>query len=179
MCDCVAAVNKKGYSVFGLQFYGECWSGPRAACSYKTFGKSHNCVNEKLGECTDKSSRLCSGKNTEDVYVYVPANIPGGLTCPTTQPQTTPEVFTTTPDIITTYPTTPTIPTTPIPTGPPVIQCDNVEYRLTKLGCWKDLGHLTPPRAMTELLLTAKDKWSSVYAGYDYKKMRYDVFINR
>ena len=157
--------------MFGLQFYGECWSGPRAACTYKTFGKSYKCLNEKLGQCRDKSSRLCSGQNTEDIYVYIPTDTPGGLTCPATIPTTPPKITTPTPTKKITTPT--------IPTGPPKIKCGNVEYKLTKLGCWKDLGHITPPRAMPELLLTARDKWSNVYVGYDYHKMGYEVFINR
>ena len=184
-CDCLTKVKEKGYSVFGLQFYGQCWSGPRAACHYKTFGKSYKCVNEKLGQCLDKSSRLCSGQNAEDIYVYIPTYTPGGLTCPTTIPttrkMTTPTKKMTTPTKKMTTPTKliTTPKTTTIPIGPPVIKCGNVEYKLKKLGCWKDLGDITPPRAMPELLLTARDKWSNVYAGYDYHKMGYNVFINR
>ncbi|XP_028412299.1 uncharacterized protein LOC114535118 [Dendronephthya gigantea] len=185
VCDCVSKVKRKGYSVFGVQYYGECWSGPRAACSYKTFGKSYNCVNEKLGKCLDKSSRLCSGQNEEDIYVYIPADTPGGLMCPTTlptTPTTTPKITTPTKKITTPTKkiTTPTDKiTTPTPTGPPIIKCGSVQYKLTKLGCWKDLGDINPPRAMPELLLTARDKWSSVYAGYDYHKMGYDIFIKK
>ena len=131
-------------------------------------------MDEKLRKCTDKSSRLCSGQNAEDIYLYIPADTPDGLTCPTTIP-TTPKITTPTKKI-----TTPTKSiTTPKSTGPPIIKCGDVEYRLTKLGCWKDLGDITPPRAMPELLLTARDKWSSVYSGYEYHKMGYEVFIKR
>ena len=164
--------------MFGLQFYGECWSGPRAACTYKTFGNSYNCVNEKLAKCWDGSSRLCSGQNIDDIYVYIPADTPGGLTCPTTIP-TTPKVTTPTKKITTPTKLITTPKTTSTPIGPPIIKCGNVEYKLTKLGCWKDLGDISPPRAMPELLLTARDKWSSVYSGYEYHKMGYDVFIQR
>ena len=191
-CDCLTKVKEKGYSVFGLQFYGQCWSGPRAACHYKTFGKSYKCLNEKLGQCLDKSSRLCSGQNAEDIYVYIPTYTPGGLTCPTTIPttrkMTTPTKKMTTPTKKMTTPTkkmtTPTkLITTPktttIPIGPPVIKCGNVEYKLTKLGCWKEYGHVRPPRILPELLLTAKDKTSSVYAGYEFYKQKYSDFIRR
>ena len=184
-CDCVTKVKQKGYSVFGLQFYGECWSGPRTACTYKTFGNSYNCVNEKLGKCWDGSSRLCSGQNAEDIYVYIPADTPGGLTCPTTIP-TTPKITTPTTKITTptTKITTPTkVITTPkttsIPTGPPIIKCGNVEYKLTKLGCWKEFGHIRSPRVLPELLLTAKDQKSSVYAGYRFYKQKHEDFIKR
>ena len=163
-------MKERGYSVFGVQFYGECWSGPRAACNYKTFGKSDNCVDEKLGKCWDKNSLLCSGKNTEDMYVYIPADTPGGLTCPTTIP-TTLKITTPTKKITTPKPT--------IPIGPPTIKCGDVEYKLTKLGCWKDYGHIRPPRVLPELLLTAKDTTSSVYAGYTFYKEEYKDFIHK
>ena len=136
-------------------------------------------MNEKLGQCWDKSSRLCSGENSDDIYVYIPADIPGGPICPTTIPTTptTPEITTPT-DKMTTPTDKATTPTDKTPT-PPVIQCGNVQYKLTKLGCWKDLGDINPPRAMPELMLTARDKWSNVYAGYDYNKKQYNTFIKR
>ena len=139
-------------------------------------------MNEKLGQCWDKSSRLCSGKDSEDIYVYIPTDIPGGPICPTTIP-TTPKITTpTTPKITTPKITTPKITTpktTPIPTGPARIKCGNIEYQLTKLGCYKDFGHVRPPRVLPELLLTAKDTTSSVYAGYKFYKQKYEDFIHR
>ena len=158
-------MKERGYSVFGVQFYGECWSGPRAACNYKTFGNSDNCVDEKLGKCWDKNSLLCSGKNTEDMYVYIPADTPGGLTCPTTIPTTPTKKITT--------------PKPTIPIGPPTIKCGNVEYKLKKLGCWNELGDTRPPRAMPELLLTARDRHSHVYAKYDVDSQNYARFLKR
>ena len=163
VCDCVKRVNLKGYSVFGLQFYGECWSGPSDACTYNRFGKGSGCVNEKMKRCSDKSSLLCSGDTVEHVYAYVRADSPGGATCPTTSP---------------------TIPSTPPPktvalTGPPIVKCANVEYKLTKLGCWNELGGSRSSRAFSELLLTAKDKNSNVYVGYDLEKTKYDVFLQK
>ena len=157
-------VKEKGYSVFGLAFYGECWSGPRAVCDYQTFGKSGNCVDEKSEKCLDESSRLCSGQNTEDMYVYIPANTPGGLTCPTTIPMTP-----TTLEIVTPSPT-------PTPIGPPTIQCGNVEYKLTKLGCWNEK---LPAEAVPELLLTARDSSSSVYVGYSFMEGDFRQFVHR
>jgi hypothetical protein len=72
-----------------------------------------------------------------------------------------------------------TTPKPTIPIGPPIIRCDGVEYQLTKLGCWKDFGHLRPPRVLPELLLTARDTTSSVYAGYKFYKEEYEQFIHR
>ena len=163
VCDCIQKVNYKGYSVFGLQFYGECWSGHRAGCSYDKFGKTSGCVNENHAKCSDDSTMLCSGNSPKHTYVYVPADTPDASLCPTTIPTTTPKVPT----------------TTPIPIGPPIIKCGNVEYKLTKLGCWKDYGHIRPPRVLPELLLTAKDTTSSVYAGYKFYKEEYKHFIHK
>lgn len=191
-CECVEKVKQKGYSVFGLQWQGECWSGPRAACDYKVFGTSQQCVNENKVRCNDESSKLCSGLNTH-LYVYIPTDTPGGLSCPTTFP-TTPKIITntqqkTTPtDKITTTKkittqvvnTTPTQPiTTPFPTGPPNLSCSENTLKLTKLGCWSEFGHVRPPRAFPELLLTARSASSNVYAGYQYTGVNYDAFIKR
>ena len=161
MCDCVEKVNKKGYSVFGLQFYGECWSGPRVGCTYKKFGEAYECVNENQRKCYDTTSRLCSGHSSQEMYVYVPKYPPPVDLCPTTPPTS-----------ITTIPT-------PKPTGPPMIQCGTIQYKLTKLGCWNELGDTMPPRALSELLLTARDKKSSVFVGYEYEKLKFENFIRR
>ncbi|XP_068721046.1 pancreatic secretory granule membrane major glycoprotein GP2-like [Montipora capricornis] len=40
---CAERVKKAGYLYFGLQFYGECWSGPRAYLTYDEDGKSNRC----------------------------------------------------------------------------------------------------------------------------------------
>lgn len=41
---CAKEVKKAGYLYFGLQFYGECWSGPQAHSTYDEDGKSKDCV---------------------------------------------------------------------------------------------------------------------------------------
>lgn len=40
---CAEAARKKGYLYFGLQFYGECWSGPQDKLNYARNGSSKNC----------------------------------------------------------------------------------------------------------------------------------------
>ena len=42
---CARATEKAGYSFFGVQYAGECWSGPRAYMTYKKYGTSNKCVN--------------------------------------------------------------------------------------------------------------------------------------
>ena len=173
MCDCVAKVSQKGYSVFGLKFYGECWSGAQAHCTYRKFGRSTGCVNEKLKpNCLDGSTQICSGHSKQQLYVYVPANLPQP-TCPTTSLVTpsTPSVTPPTPSIT---PTTPTV--TP---GNPKIKCGTVEYELRKLGCWSGRSDRNMPRAIPELLLTARDTNSNVYAGYEIDTSNYAQFLDR
>lgn len=145
-----------------------------------------------MAQCSDDSTLLCSGDHARTTYVYVPDDTP--VTCPTNVPtQTTPKVTSkVTPKItpktpstpkttlqITTSPqTTPRV-TTPIPKGPPVVKCGNIEYKLTKLGCWNELGDTRPPRAISELLLTSRDRTSPVYVGYDFDRDTYAAFLKR
>ena len=41
---CAKEAENKGYLYFGLQFYGECWSGPKAHLTYDRDGSSKNCI---------------------------------------------------------------------------------------------------------------------------------------
>ena len=41
---CAEKVKEAGFVYFGLQFYGECWSGPQAHLTYDEDGKSKHCV---------------------------------------------------------------------------------------------------------------------------------------
>ena len=41
---CAKEVEKAGYMYFGLQFYGECWSGPQAHLTYDEDGESKGCI---------------------------------------------------------------------------------------------------------------------------------------
>ncbi|XP_031551832.1 SCO-spondin-like isoform X1 [Actinia tenebrosa] len=40
---CAKMVKQKGWKVFGIQFYGECWSGPSALDTYAKYGNSSAC----------------------------------------------------------------------------------------------------------------------------------------
>lgn len=42
--ECSRLADKKGFNVFGVQFYGECWSGKGAEFSYGKDGKANKCV---------------------------------------------------------------------------------------------------------------------------------------
>lgn len=41
---CAEKVKEAGFIYFGLQFYGECWSGPKAHLTYNEDGESESCV---------------------------------------------------------------------------------------------------------------------------------------
>ena len=59
----------KGYDYFGLQFYGECWSGPDAADKFDHYGRSKKCVGYGYKKCDDKDSSECVGGRHKS-YVY-------------------------------------------------------------------------------------------------------------
>ena len=42
---CAEIVKERGLSVFGIMFYGECWSGLDAENTYNKYGPSGNCEN--------------------------------------------------------------------------------------------------------------------------------------
>lgn len=125
---------------------------------------------------------LCASPHSQSMYAFALADSKDVTHCgtkPSTEPQTTPKIT-----AITTPKTTPTLVQSPRSTlqpttGKPQVTCGNVKYKLVKLGCWKELGDFTPPRAMPELLLTARDKKSSVYAGYEFNRHNYAAFLER
>jgi len=74
VCDCAKVAQKKGYKVFGVQFFGECWGSINGHLDYAKFGESKSCVrgNMDYAECT-KGDTLCSGQTlTNFVYQVAP-----------------------------------------------------------------------------------------------------------
>ncbi|XP_048583040.1 uncharacterized protein LOC116617528 [Nematostella vectensis] len=60
---CAEKANQNDYQVFGMQFYGECWSGPSGGVTYDEYGPSDNCV--------QNASRPV-GKDWANFVYYVP-----------------------------------------------------------------------------------------------------------
>ena len=60
---------QKGWRYFGLQFYGECWSGPSPNKRYAMYGKSERCVGIDYKPCVDSAETECIGKYSTN-YVY-------------------------------------------------------------------------------------------------------------
>ncbi|KAL9976290.1 hypothetical protein ACROYT_G013573 [Oculina patagonica] len=68
-CRCAAAAKALNHTFFGVQFYGECWSGANGHLTYDRDGISKSrCVDQCYEPCT-KQSKFCSGKNFAN-YVY-------------------------------------------------------------------------------------------------------------
>ncbi|XP_078346389.1 uncharacterized protein LOC144631727 isoform X9 [Oculina patagonica] len=74
-CRCAEATRKRGFKVFGLQNYGECWSGPGAEMNYDSEGLSDKCLmGFNLPPSCDLNNNInnpmeCVGKE-ETNYIY-------------------------------------------------------------------------------------------------------------
>eukprot|EP00795_Rhopilema_esculentum_P017452 gene17452-9057_t len=68
-CKCAELTEAKGYTHFGLQFYGECWSGPSANERYNMYGKSERCIGVDYDACDDSAETDCIGKDKTN-YIY-------------------------------------------------------------------------------------------------------------
>ena len=70
---CAKAASRNGFHIFGLQFFGECWSGVNAAQTYAKDGPSNRCLmavnSVELRECNDASHEACVGVEFTN-YVY-------------------------------------------------------------------------------------------------------------
>ena len=75
---CANETLKRGYLYFGLQFYGECWSGPRAHSTYDRDNSSERCwrgvgkgranmVYMLTGEGESRSKWQYTGEGREEV----------------------------------------------------------------------------------------------------------------
>ncbi|XP_032235489.2 coadhesin [Nematostella vectensis] len=71
-CRCAEKARASGYRMFGLQFYGECWSGPSAELRYSNDGPSENCFQQliKPYTCVKSDPVECVG-GAKTNYVYM------------------------------------------------------------------------------------------------------------
>jgi len=58
-CRCAEKAKALGYTFFGLQYYGECWSGPTA--KFFRDGRSAKCIGPDYKPCIHKSDSDCIG----------------------------------------------------------------------------------------------------------------------
>lgn len=68
-CKCAELTEAKGYTHFGLQFYGECWSGPSAESRYSMMGTSDKCIGVDYQPCVKADETECIGKDATN-YIY-------------------------------------------------------------------------------------------------------------
>ena len=70
-CRCAERALQKGYNYFGLQFYGECWSGPFAEFNYSRAGVSDRCIMnlKKPTACVQAQDQECVGQQLTN-YIY-------------------------------------------------------------------------------------------------------------
>lgn len=68
-CRCAKKTSDTGYSYFGLQFYGECWSNRLAEKRYERYGKSPDCMGFQYKRCNDEDENECVGRGTKN-YMY-------------------------------------------------------------------------------------------------------------
>ncbi|KAJ7385807.1 A disintegrin and metalloproteinase with thrombospondin motif 14 [Desmophyllum pertusum] len=70
-CRCAKESGEKGYSHFGLQFYGECWSDPQADKRFDRYGKANGCIGFQYKKCDDEDldNNECVGGGNKN-YVY-------------------------------------------------------------------------------------------------------------
>lgn len=67
-CRCAKIVKEKGYKVFGLQFYGECWSGQPGSYNLKTVMTKESCISDNYAKC-NRFDRHCVGQQWTN-FVY-------------------------------------------------------------------------------------------------------------
>ena len=74
-CRCANATRSRGWKVFGIQFYGECWSDESGESTYNKYGEAPHtkCIQELVTpqQPCDKNKDLeCVGaQNTNYVYM--------------------------------------------------------------------------------------------------------------
>ena len=71
VCSCAQRAKAKGYTYFGIQYFGECWSGP-GHLSFRKHGTSSACKSAAFQQCNVKAGSrrcLCTGDQHSN-YVY-------------------------------------------------------------------------------------------------------------
>lgn len=66
-CACEKKTRERGHRYFGLQLYGECWTGP--SLQYDRDGPSKKCVGIDFQPCDDKDHTECVGEDFTN-YIY-------------------------------------------------------------------------------------------------------------
>lgn len=88
VCRCAVAAVNRGYTFFGIQFYGECWSSSDAASRFYIYHKNDKCVNTEYKPCDKASDKPCAGvAHANFVYEIVPDSPNGSGVGPPINPE--------------------------------------------------------------------------------------------
>ncbi|XP_031571018.1 uncharacterized protein LOC116305279 [Actinia tenebrosa] len=69
-CRCASEARNRNFSMFGLQYYGECWAGAGACDTYGQLGYSQHCVSRNYTRCDNDDENECVGGANAN-YVYL------------------------------------------------------------------------------------------------------------
>jgi len=69
-CRCAQAASSLGYTMFGLQNYGECWSGSESCDQYSRHGDSQLCIGQNYTMCDINDDNECIGRGGAN-FVYL------------------------------------------------------------------------------------------------------------
>ena len=69
-CRCENLARSRNYTMFGLQYYGECWAGTGSCDTFERFGRSQLCYGQKYKNCDNDDANECVGGPHAN-YVYL------------------------------------------------------------------------------------------------------------
>ncbi|XP_068686100.1 uncharacterized protein [Montipora foliosa] len=73
-CRCAQVSKAKGFTHFGIEDFGECWSGKDSERVYNKDGLSRFCITKQFAQCNANDRNACSGNKTT-IFVYsIPEN---------------------------------------------------------------------------------------------------------
>lgn len=79
VCRCAQKAQKKGWRIFGIQYWGECWSGTDDSPFFlEGHARQGQCADQCYNDC-GCSTRFCAGKNfTNAVYAITTRDLVDG-----------------------------------------------------------------------------------------------------
>ncbi|XP_028401439.1 vegetative cell wall protein gp1-like isoform X2 [Dendronephthya gigantea] len=76
ICRCAEQANQKRFTLFGIQHYGDCWSGMQSSVNnYESQGRSRACIGGDQAPC-EEGSAACVGEDGAN-FVYELTGGPG------------------------------------------------------------------------------------------------------
>lgn len=86
-CSCANVTRSKGFTYFGLQFFGECWSGVKPGIGYNHDGDANGCVGSNPMLPCEPKHPVCVGRAKMNfVYKLVTATPTRNPNCKDSNP---------------------------------------------------------------------------------------------